>query len=350
MQESDQPPSDDGDSELEARMLTVVKATMPILRVAKNTTKVLHRLSSVGADTFVAALEAGASWFDLQKSRNQLLIAQLAELPAKQSLIGAKMAERLIEEQRRIDQLVFAAIERLQASGHASSAEEGKVEEGGDEIDDDWIESFRREAADRSQGEMKEAFTRILAGEIQEPGSFSIRTLRTVGALSQSTAHLFRKAASLRVGMEIVAADADSRPRRHILDARIPSLGGKLGDNHLMDQGLDYSRLIELTESGLLHPEYNSWHDYDLAVFSQQNPLKNTVIPVVHQDQEWTLIPLPNFKMPGQFKIHGAKFTTVGQELLQIVDIERDPEFLDRVRTYFKSQHLEMAALSSRMT
>ena len=72
-------------------------------------------------------------------------------------------------------------------------------------VDDDWIQSFRREAVDRSQGEMREVFVRILAGEIQEPGTFSIKAVRTVGSLSQSTASLFRKAASLRVGLEVIS-------------------------------------------------------------------------------------------------------------------------------------------------
>lgn len=337
--------SEDADDELEAQILTAVKIFIPTLRAAKNTAKVLRRLSSVGANTLGAALEAGTSWFQLKKARNEHHIALLAKLPSGQSAISVKVAERLIEEQHRIDQLVFAAIEHVQASDHSAPSGEEEAAKGKDELDNDWIESFRREAADRSQGEMREAFARILAGEICEPGTFSIKTLRTVGALSQFTANLFRKACSLRVGREIVTKEAGSGSRLHILDARIPSLGESLGNNCLKSEGLDYERLIELTENGLLHSDYDSWHSYDLA--TPQGALGGVAVPFIHQGQRWALRPLPSFKSGSMLRIHGAKFTTVGRELLHIVDIEDDAVFLGKVRAYLKRQHVEMVALPS---
>ena len=350
MEDDEHVPTEDADHELEAQVLAVVKKIVPALRVAKNTAKVLRRLSSVGIDALVAGLEAGTSWFHLKKARNEHLIAQLAELSNGESTIGVKVAERLIEEQRRIDQLVFAAIEHVQSSGSSVPSEEIGGEEGGSEIDSDWIESFRREAADRSQGEMRETFARILAGEICEPGTFSIKTLRTVGALSQSTANLFRKAASLRVGMEVVAKDAETRSDQLIvLDARIPALDGKLGENCLQSEGLDYGRLIQLTENGLLHPDYNSWHNYNLAIFGTL-VVGRPAVPFIHQNQKWALLPLSNFKTGSELRIHGAKFTTVGQELLHIVDIENDPVFLDNVQAYLKNQHVEIVPFPSSAT
>ena len=333
-------PFEDNERELEAQALAVVKKFIPVVSVAKNATKVLRRLTSVGTNTLVAALEAGTSWFHLKKAHNEHLIAQLAELPAGQSAIVVKVTGRLIEEQRRINQLVFEAIEHVQISDQTAPSEEGRRE-----IDDDWIESFRGEAVDRSQGEMRETFARILAGEIREPGTFSIKTLRTVGALSQSTANLFRKTASLRVGMEIVRSNViGSAPRVLVLDARLPALGGQLGDNYLKSEGLAYERLIELTEHGLLHSDYDSWKEYGAAMVSPHSPL------FFHQGRRWALIPLTNFKAGSNLIIHGAKFTTVGQELLHIVDIESDAGFLDKVRTYLKGKHVKMVAHSSSMT
>ena len=342
--------SSDSDHEFEAQALLIVRKIIPVLRTAKNTAKVLNRLSSVGVQTLEAALEAGTSWFQLKKARNEHFIHQLAEISPGRSAIGAKVAERLVEEQRRMDQLVFAAIERVQASSGPASSGEGNIGKETNEIDDDWIESFRREATDRNQGEMREAFAKILAGEISEPGSFSIRTLRAVGALDQSTATLFRKAASLRVGMEVAITNPRSGSRFHVFDARIPSLGGNLGQNHLQEDGLDYGRLIELTENGLLHSDYSSWHIYNSAMPNPTIGLKGGVVPFVHQGQEWALIPMPTFKAGSELKIHGAKFTTVGQELLHIVDIESNLAFLGKVRAYLKGQGIEMLSLPSDQT
>ena len=353
MEDNEDVPDEDSDLEFEERALDALRKVIPVLRVAKNASKAVRRLSSVravsrigsaGTDFITAALEAGTSRFRLTKARNEHLISKISELSefsTEQSAAAITVLDRQIEEQLRIDQVVFKAIEHVQDSEHSSPSEEGKSEGVEGEIDDDWLESFRREAADRSQGEMRETFARILAGEIRDPGTFSIRTVRTVGSLSQSTASLFRKAASLRVSMEIMASQDGAAPRLLVLDARIPSLGGNLGDNHLRDEGLDYGRLIELTENGLLHHDYSSWRTYNVAMPNPQLGGRAT-IPLVHQDQQWVLVPQPDFRDGSELRIYGAAFTTVGSELLKIVDTERDAAFLEKVRTYLKRQHVEM--------
>ena len=114
---------ENSDDELEQQILAIVKKTFPALRyIRTNIAKVLHRLSSVGTDTLVAALQAKTSGFQLRKARNEHLIAQLAELPKGQTDIGVKVADRLTQEQHRIDQLVFAAIERIQDSENSESS------------------------------------------------------------------------------------------------------------------------------------------------------------------------------------------------------------------------------------
>ena len=110
MEDSEHEPSENGDRELEAQFLAVVRKAIPALRIAKNATKVLRRLSSAGAETTEAALKAGTAWFQLKKARNEYLTNQLSRLPKEQSAIGVKVAERLMDEQHRIDHLVFEAI------------------------------------------------------------------------------------------------------------------------------------------------------------------------------------------------------------------------------------------------
>ena len=118
---------ENSDDELERQVFAIVKKALPALRAAKNAAKVLRRLSSVGTDTLEASLQAKTSRFQLQKARNEHLIAQLAELPKGQIDIGVKVADRLTQEQHRIDQLVFAAIERIQDSENSESSGEGEA-------------------------------------------------------------------------------------------------------------------------------------------------------------------------------------------------------------------------------
>lgn len=339
MEDEEQALTEDIEHQLIRVVRPIVARYLRVKRVAANATKALCRLSSVGTDTLEAALKARTSQFHLKKAGSEHLIAQLAALPTGKGTPGAKVAQRLLDEQHRIDQVVCDAMRHLvlDPSDHS--------EDGAQEMDDDWIESFRREAADRSQGEMRETFARILAGEICEPGAFSIKTVRIVGSLSQSTAAQFRRAASLRVGLEAKILNSDSGSRLQVLDARIPSLGGSLSQNFLRAEGLDYYRLIVLTENGLLHHEYASWHIYNGAM---PHPQIRDHVPalMIHQGRKWALSSLPGFKNGTDLKIYGAKFTNVGAELLKIVDIEQDEAFQAKVKDHLITLHVDMVPLS----
>ena len=56
---------------------------------------------------------------------------------------------------------------------------------------DDWMAAFGRLAEDISGEAMRETFARILAGEFQSPGSFSISTLRIISGMNQHVAAEF---------------------------------------------------------------------------------------------------------------------------------------------------------------
>ena len=60
-------------------------------------------------------------------------------------------------------------------------------------IDDDWIARFFGIIRDISSQEMQFIWSKILAGEIKKPGSFSLRTLDVIRNLSQSEAIAFEK-------------------------------------------------------------------------------------------------------------------------------------------------------------
>ena len=66
-----------------------------------------------------------------------------------------------------------------------------------------------------------------------------------------------------------------------------------------------------------------------------------------HQNRKWALVPEQGYKMKSPFKVTGAEFTTVGKELLHIVDMKKDDAFLNKVQAYFRGRHLDMVALPS---
>ena len=76
---------------------------------------------------------------------------------------------------------------------------------------------------------MASPFTKLCLAHIRVNSreTFSIKTLRTVGTLIQSSAELFQRAASLRVGLEVPTPSGEAHLK--IIDARIPGLDGHLG-------------------------------------------------------------------------------------------------------------------------
>ena len=60
------------------------------------------------------------------------------------------------------------------------------------EVDHDWTARFFSDVQDVSTEETQELYAKILAGEVERPGSTSVRTLSILRDLDQSTAMLFR--------------------------------------------------------------------------------------------------------------------------------------------------------------
>ena len=239
--------------------------------------------------------------------------------------------------QRRIDELTMDAIRHV--NENADMHEKDTVDTTGkaESTTDGWFHTYYEEAGAVEEEHVREAFMRILAGEMQTPGSFSARTLRVLSAVTQSTAQHFRRAASASIQLTING--------NHIIDARIPAIGGTLGQNCLKNVSLHYDVLIDLTEHGLLHSNYGSNHPYgpfDVPFNSQSPQARLAQIPFIHQGRSWQLIPKTDSKVAKSIMVSGAKLTSCGVELLKIVDIEDIPTFTDKLVGHFSQSGYQM--------
>lgn len=81
------------------------------------------------------------------------------------------------------------AIDAMKALPHLHEATERTSErESETKIDDDWMNQFTRHAEDASSEQLQQIWGRVLAGEVQKPGSFSRQTLRFIAELDKETA------------------------------------------------------------------------------------------------------------------------------------------------------------------
>jgi hypothetical protein len=97
-------------------------------------------------------------------------------------------------------------------------------------LDDDWLFSWRDYAGRVSASELQDLWGRTLAGEIKQPGSYSIRTLEFLKGLSKSEAELISTAA------KFVIAETIYRKKEKFLEK----------------DGLHLSQLLFLQDIGVL--------------------------------------------------------------------------------------------------
>ena len=248
---------------------------------------------------------------------------------------GAAVTQRIqFQEEKRqsnIRQVVTKAALEL----------EGK-EVGNHEPDHDWTARFFNDVQDVSSEEMQQLWAKVLAGQVERPGSTSLRTLSILKNLDQSTANTFRRLCSACVSIKLVEAT--------FIDARVPSLGGEPGTNALQKYGLAYDVLNVLNEYGLIISEYNSWYDFKMSIgipLPAPDPGRIIRFPFTFQGRYWVLVPTTQRDMSQEFKLSGVALTRSGRELSSIVGLEPMEEYTQDLITFFKSNGLYMIEVNS---
>lgn len=75
------------------------------------------------------------------------------------------------------------------------------------EVDNDWLFRWREHASRVSSDELQKIWGHVLAGEVKEPGSYSIRTLEFLNSISKSDAELIVKVSELILNDYIFKVD-----------------------------------------------------------------------------------------------------------------------------------------------
>ena len=163
------------------------------------------------------------------------------------------------------------------------------------EVDHDWTARFFNDVQDVSSEEMQRLWAKVLAGEVDRPGQFSLRTLDTLHNMSVGEAKLFAEACNY------VAAE------RMILYT---------DDMHVMHNNLHFGNILKLAELGLImwspnlthtrhwnDPDRMTFHKGHLAFQGLPGALSMTRLPIV-------------------------RLTTVGRELFGLTEPQSDIDML----------------------
>ena len=333
--------------------------------IARNASKAFRQLCSAAAEWPSAIFKGKASERHALTAANTKIteavtdqIIQQIEVPPEYAQIAVKKhMEKIIGEQINLDKISAIAANELKAdepdtSINQEANESNKAQSDGSTnrsensseektIDDDWLNNFETEARQKSTEEMQLRFGRILAGEIRQPGSYSIKSVKLLGEIEQNTAALFKNLCSVCVVFGIPYSDRDDL---HVFDIRVPSLGGNPGSNTLRKYGLGYEQLNILNEYGLIISDYNSWYDCKASIANRGTP---AVLPFIHQEKSWLLFPASEQDNKPEFKLSGIALSHVGHELFRIVDQDPMPEYTEDLKKYFAGQKLRMVEISN---
>ena len=279
-------------------------------------------------------------------------IIQQIEVPSVYVQIAVgKHLEKIIGEQINLDKISAIAANELTEDKLNSSANQSINESnegrsidstnqdannsGEKVIDDVWLNIFETEARPHTTEDMQLLFGRILAGEIKQPGSYSIRTIKKLVELNQDAAVLFKKLCSLCI---VVENPYDGV----IIDARVVSQEGNAAHNALRKYGLSFDQLNVLNEYGLIIPDYNSSHGYTV-ISENKNNLQFLLLQ--HQEQYWNLLPVPDHVEKQDIRLSGVAFSLLGRELFRIIDQEPEEEYTKDLQKYLERQNVQMTEI-----
>lgn len=215
------------------------------------------------------------------------------ELPIENDInLRIQNRTKVLEEKRQlnIESIVSKAAEQLNS--------EPKIDN--TPIDEDWIARFFNIISDVSNEEMQHLWGRILAGEIKQPSTFSLRTLETVRNLTKLEAHLFEKYSELSVQTNV-------------------------GYTLFRNENLKYGEIVHLIEAGLIVS--NSTSSYTFS--SEDDGFKEYI-----RGGDYVLVISSGEN--SKFQIPVYIYTKTGQELFGIINPKPDLDVLKSVKDHIQ--------------
>lgn len=218
--------------------------------------------------------------------------------------INERLVAKELNRQENIDDVVEGAGRILENEKEISDSA----------VDTDWTIRFFDIIQDVSDDEMKTLWSRILAGEVKTPNSYSKRTLELLKNLSKEEATLFVKIA------QYVLQEEDFFIFRGIND-------------NLEKFGISYSDIAKLTEIGLI--QSGSFVNMD---FNNPEKIKSEVgisygnlILLLKMDDTIDKVSIPVYCL-----------TTAGIELYKLIDVKPNIDYIRELNKEIKKEGVSL--------
>lgn len=183
-----------------------------------------------------------------------------------------------------------------------------------EDIDPDWFVQWRNRAQNFSREEMQRLWAKILSSEVQQPGTNSIHSMDFLSKMSKYDADLLYKIAHFAIGGGAIYSSA-----QEILNQK----------------GLSLKNLLYLDDVGILNGVggfRGALHQTFKSMGPEENGAKYFVVScgkktlVLYSDKNIQTIQFPAFMI-----------SAVGVEILDLIDVEIDTDYLHLVLAHFKT-------------
>lgn len=287
--------------------------------IKKSLWKSVGRLITGLVDVPVAYLEAKVQQIKTEANALSLVTKVASESAAKEFgqdkfLIDRTVnhfGSRLLREQINREKTVQLAIDDLKQNPPTEDAQK--------EVDPDWLEMFSRIAETKSNEDVQLFLSKILSGEIRNPGSFSPRTIQSLSTLDQSTATTYQSICN--IAFEVT-------PIGDAMTCVIVEPFGSPGNNGLSPVGLPYSTLTHLQDAGLIQHDLTAWRQFPAQIFALPIKVGDTAM---------------QFKLTENtpkdiLKANIINFTTVGLELRKVLHVSSSKVYNDKFIEWIKNK------------
>lgn len=183
-------------------------------------------------------------------------------------------------------------------------------------LDEDWTTRFFRIAEEVSNEEMQALWGKILAGEIKQPKTYSLRTLELIRNLSKNEANTFMKVANFAVK----SANANFL--------------FKTNDEELLSKtyNINYGDIALLTEIGLIQPgDFVSYQLFEQPNENQRVFTSGNIVLIAKIKAN-----TPTIQMPVNV------FTNAGNELLKLIKPNPPIDYLTAVVKSIKNENVDV--------
>jgi hypothetical protein len=186
-----------------------------------------------------------------------------------------------------------------------------------DPPEEDWVQQYADSCQDISDQEMQVIWGKLLATEMSAPGTFSRRTLDHLKLFSRYDAELL-------CSLGAYATHVDHSWILLCHGSRFRTMG-TTNVSLAAEMGIDIDAWHRAVDLGIIHPS-----DSTSVIFNSDAAIAN-VIPVGSGSVRHIEVTPPIKGPDGSWHLPSLQFTRLGHELLNLVDVPANDEFIEEL-------------------